>query len=661
MPLTFRFALSGIWKNRQIYIPYLLTGVVNVALFYMLATLAYHSKINKLYDNDTDSIGQMLGLGLWVVGIFAVIFLFYANSFLLKRRQKEFGLYSVLGMGRREIARALFCEFLMTTFGALTGGLLIGLLLNRLVFLLLIRIMKIQTKLKPEFSTKAMLITAALFAGAFFVNFLAQILRISTSRPIELVRGSNTGEKEPRIKWILVILGLAAIGYGYKLALTQVHAVKAAKTFLLAALLVIFGTYCLFIAVSVAILKILRKKKSFYYKPGNFTAISGMLYRMKQNGVGLASISILSTMVLLTIATTVSLIAGIDGFLKDLYPADLQVHTGFVSPENETRLTEAIRREIADSGNTVSDEIFYSYYWYSARVDRNRIDIVLYPDIFSDDDDNQLIILTDKAYERNTGESLNLKHGEVVLESTSDFAYGTMTLGSMRFAVHRSEEAKMLPYLAAEPDRYCLILTEADIEMVLSKYGIDTNRVTYYYMANLSGTKEQQIACAESLEKDSGIQVDSNLSANVYTFCKARDYDEMAAAAAAQYGSLFFIGIFLGIVFLLGTVLIIYYKQISEGYDDAERFSVMRKVGMSSDEIRSTIRRQVIMVFFLPLLVSVVHISVAFRFMTQLLALMSFENTPLFMLCTAGCILVFALVYGAVYLLTAKAYYRIVK
>ena len=662
MPFTLRFAFSGILKNRQIYIPYLLTGVVNVALFYMLATLAYHSKIQHLFDSDDDTVAKMLGYGVWIVGLFSLVFLFYSNSFLLKHRQKEFGLYTVLGMGRREIARSLFCEFLMSTGIALAGGLLIGLLLNRLAFLLLIRIMNIKTILKPEFSSKAMLTTAVLFTCIFFVNFLRLVIRIASSRPIELVHGSNTGEKEPRIKWILLILGLASLGAGYTLALTQDHAAKAVKTFFIAVLLVIFGTYCLFIAVSIAVLKLLRRKKSFYYKPGNFTAVSGMLYRMKQNGVGLASISILSTMVLLTIAMTVSLVAGIDGFLQNLYPVDLSVTAMWVSPENEARFTETIRKTITDSGNTVSDETSYTYYQYLGRVDRNRIEIVLNPDIFDDEDDYMLTILTDTSYEKNTGESLNLKHGEAVLESSSDFAYDTMSVGHMRFSVHRNEDAKMLAYEAGEPDRYCLILTQADIDLILMEYGIDGKAKTYYsYNANLSGTKEQQIACAEALFKDNSIVVDSNLSARGYAFSKARDFDQAASTATAYYGGLFFVGIFLGIVFLLGTVLVIYYKQISEGYEDAERFSVMRKVGMSQDEIRSTIRRQIILIFFLPLLVAVVHILVAFRYMTQILQLMGFEYTQLFLLCTGGCILVFALVYGAVYLLTAKAYYRIVK
>jgi putative ABC transport system permease protein len=661
MPFTLRFAWSGIWKNRQIYIPYLLTGIVNVALFYMLATLAYHSKIKILYDYDDDTVARMLGYGVWIVGLFSLVFLFYSNSFLLKHRQKEFGLYTVLGMGRKEIARSLFCEFLMSTGIALIGGLLVGLLLNRLAFLLLIRIMNIKTILKPEFSSKAMLTAAVLFTCIFFVNFLRLVIRIASSRPIELVHGSNAGEKEPRIKWILLILGLASLGAGYTMALTQDHAAKAVKTFFIAVLLVIFGTYCLFVAGSIAVLKILRKKKSFYYKPGNFTAVSGMLYPMKQNGVGLASISILSAMVLLTIATTVSLVAGIDGFLQDLFPVDLSVSAIRVSPDNEARLTEAIRKAITDSGNAASDETSYTYYRYSARVDKNRLEIVLNPDIFSDDDDNQLTILTDTAYEKNTGESLHLKPGEAVLESVSEFAYDTMSVGQMSFSVHRNEEAKMLAYEMSEPDRYCLILTQTDIDLLLMEYGIDPNRAAYSYNANLSGTKEQQIACSESLFKDGSIAVDSNLSARGYAISKARDFDQTASATAAYYGGLLFVGIFLGIIFLLGTVLIIYYKQISEGYDDAERFSVMRKVGMSQDEIRSTIRRQILIVFFLPLLVAVVHILVAFRYVTQLLQLMGFENTLLFMLCTGVCILVFALVYGVVYLLTARAYYRIVK
>ncbi len=651
MPFTIRFAFSGILKNRQIYIPYLLTGVVNVALFYMLATLAYHSKIREVYGGE--SLSTMLGFGVWVAGIFSAIFLFYSNSFLIKRRQKEFGLYSVLGMGRKEIARTLFCESLMTTFGGLIGGFLIGLLLNRLLFLLLIRIIKIKTILEPEFSSRAMLITAVLFAGIFFANFLIQILRISISRPIELVRGSNTGEKEPRTKWILTILGVASIGTGYVMALSQENANQASETFFIAVLLVIFGTYCLFIAVSIAVLKLLRKKKAFYYKPRNFTAVSGMLYRMKQNGVGLASISILSTMVILTVATTVSLFAGVDEFVNKSYPTDLYSTVISVSPESEDRLTETIRKGIADSGNMASDESYYSYYRYSARIQKNKIEILANEALFNSESMIILTILSGTAYEKAAGISLNLQPGQAVLKGSSDFAYDTITVGHKSFSVCKKEDAKQLTKSDEIYKRYDLILTQSDIDQILSEYELSKNDMDYYYEANLSGTRGQQIACAAALNSEGGILAESR----GYVGSKALFYDEQIAAL----GGLLFIGIFRGIVFLLGTVLIIYYKQISEGYDDTERFSVMRKVGMSQEEIRSTIRRQVILVFFLPLLVAVIHILVAFRYMTQILAGIGFENTSLFLLCTGVCILVFALVYGAVYLLTAKAYYRIVK
>jgi len=413
---TFRFALSGIWKNRQIYIPYLLTGVVNVSLFYMLATLIYNSNLRNIYGGE--QVATMLGLGAWVVGIFSAIFLFYSNSFLIKRRKKEFGLYSVLGMGKKEISRTLFCEFLMTTFFSLVGGFLTGLLLNRLVFLLLVKILNVKAALEPEFSPNAVIFTTELFAGIFLASFLVQLLRVSISRPIELVRGSNEGEKEPRTKWVLTVLGIASIGIGYAMALSQENALQALQTFFIAVLFVIFGTYCLFVAVSIAILKILRKKKSFYYKSRNFTSVSGMLYRMKQNGVGLASISILSTMVLLTVATTLSLYAGIGDVLKDRFPVDLSIDAYSVTAENEDRYTETIKKIIADSGNTPSEETAYTYYLNPARINQNKVEIITDSNIFSMDM-VQFTILSEKEYEKNTGKSLNLQPGQAALECTS--------------------------------------------------------------------------------------------------------------------------------------------------------------------------------------------------------------------------------------------------
>ncbi len=649
----FRFALSGIWKNRQIFIPYLLTGVVNVSLFYMLMSLVYNPQLADVYGGD--AVTTMLSLGVWVVGIFSAIFLFYSNSFLIKRRKKEFGLYSVLGMGKKQLAGTLFCEFLCTTAIALLGGLLLGILLSRLTFLLLIRLMSYTVILKPAFSWRAIAFTAEIFGGIFLISFLIHLLRVSVSRPIELVRGSNTGEKEPRTKWILVVIGVLSLGAGYAIALSQRNALEAMNYFFLAVLLVILGTYCLFIAVSVAILKFLRKRKAFYYRADNFTAISGMLYRMKQNGVGLASICILSTMVLLTVATTLSLFAGMQDVLKNRFPVNLNVTMQRISEDKKDEYTADIRKVIEDAGISPEGEIIYSGFTNPAEISGENVKILTDANLYTMSMVH-FIFMTDSEYAEATGTAVQLEDGTAILESSDPYLKDKMTVSGVPLQIINSKDKPILSSESITITTYTLVLTQSDFEKVVSASGIDQSRVYYVYETNLTGTKAQGKACADALEKRLS-EISAADGCSYYVDSQAATEEQVHAL----YGSLFFIGIFLGIVFLLGTVLIIYYKQISEGYDDEVRFSVMRKVGMSDAEIRGTIHRQIVMVFFLPLLIAVIHILVAFRYMTQILKLMGLANTSLFLICTAICLLVFAVVYGVVYLLTARAYYRIVR
>ena len=665
-----KLAVQNIRNNRSTYIPYMITCIFCIAMMYMMEFLRDCPTLDQavLYASE---VRMILSAGEIIVKIFCVIFLIYSNSFLMKRRQKEIGLYNILGLERNHIGIVLLLETIFTTFISLAGGIAAGILASKLSLLLLLRLLHIPAVLGFYVSVKGILVCLAMFGAIFLLIFLLNLRRIHLSQPVELLRGNNAGEREPKAKWFMALSGFICLGIGYYLAITTESPVKAIGVFLLAVILVMAGTYLLFTAGSIVILKLLRRKKSFYYRTGNFISISGMLYRMKQNAVGLASICILSTGVLLMISMTVSIYFGMGDTMVNRYPYDTDISiTGVSEKECQTAIA-AFEKAISDNDVPVDKKAEEIYLTIVCCTEHNKILITQTDTLSNSGSVLTLSILRQSEYEKLTGTDPALQDGEI-LAWVSDSAQksDSITVNDLAFSVKKwMDNSPLTCGRDLVYDNAVFVVTDSDFEqfdeMRLEMYKNVSSApagqdLTVHLGLNINGSDEKKIAYGTPvLETIRGLRDNGQLSDNswITSGIRAQEYNSYYA----DNGSLLFIGIFLGSLFLLGTAMIIYYKQISEGYEDQNRFEIMQKVGLSHREVKSSIRRQILMVFFLPLLMAMIHISMAFPLIRRMLLLFGMTNTKLFVGCTAGTALIFALVYGLIYLMTARSYYHIVE
>ena len=651
-------------------------------MYYIMTSLLYHSDLLK--NRGGDSIQITLELGSGIVFIFSTIFIFYANSFLIKQRSREIGLYSVLGMGKRNIAGVLFFEFLFSSAGSVFAGLIIGIAFSRLVYMLLGKLISYDTVFRYEISGKALLQTAIVFLVILFASFIFHLFRISISHPVDLVKGSSVGEKEPKTKWIMAILGTVTLVAGYVLANTQENPLAAFQVFFFAVVLVMVGTYWLFIAGSIVLLKCLKKNKKFYYHAENFTSISGLIYRMKQNAVGLASICILSTMALLTISTTASMYLGVDEAYKLRYPNDISIRYLGIQDSQVDLFTDTIHQLVDDRALKTENESVVTYINGVSILQDSHIDIavrdrqgnavVLFPAQDRNDqvrpDPNQplsgnqsfLTIMDNASYNnRATGSRVSLQTGEILFFTTKGYSRDTLEIGTKVFQVKKTEDLEGFDEALSITDSTTIVIADTDYDQIISEHQIGGHQnivMSFDIQGNKDASIELQSAIQNKLVHDPvpGIAIDpSGNNLNIESAQEGRN------GFYSLHGGLLFLGIFLGMIFLFGTVLIIYYKQISEGYMDRNRFDVMRKVGMGDKEIKRTIQKQILLVFFLPLVTTFLHMAFAFKFMTQILNVMGFFSQNLFLIATIICLAIFAVIYGIVYLLTARTYYRIIR
>ena len=650
-----KLALTNIKKNSKFYLPYLLTGTGTVAMFYIMCMIATNEGVLNMRGGDTLSF--ILMFGTIVIGVFSTIFLLYTNSFLMKRRKKELGLYNILGMEKQHIAKILFFETVFTGIGMILTGLGFGILFSKLIFMLLFRMLKFSVPMSFIISTVSIAVTALLFCGIFIVTLLANLLQIRLTKPIDLLKGGNIGEREPKSKWLITIIGLLTTGAGYFIALVTKSPLDAVSLFFIAVLLVIAGTYCLFTAGSITLLKTMRKNKGYYYKTKHFTSISGMIYRMKQNAVGLANICILSTMVLVMVSTTVSLYAGAEDALLTSYPTDIKIIV-YNPEEGQRESALKLTMDTVEQQNRIMTNLLdYKRLTFAVKRAGNT---------FSTDLDNRaynadvysLSFLSSGEYERLTGNKVDLSKNEVLVYGLQEGFGSSFTLFDQEYRIVKrledfpieSEHGTMIVNIVS-----IVVEDEAMLEGLYQKqlaaYGENASNMDYFISFDMNGSKEEKIACYNAL-----IKAIRSIAPESYIYCRQAIESEFYS----MYGGLFFLGLFLGLLFLMATVLIIYYKQISEGYDDKERYEIMQKVGMSRSEVRSSISSQILKVFFLPLVMSIIHITAAFKMITKLLLVFKLTNIPLFLGCTALTILIFAIIYAIVYVLTARAYYRIV-
>ena len=657
-----KMAAGNLVRNRRFEFPYLLTGLITVAMFYNMTFLTFHEELKNMPGGAT--IPTIMNLGTMVVGLFAVIFLLYTNTFLMKRRHKEIGLYNILGMSKRHIAVVMLWETVYTCLITVVGGLLLGILLSKLMLLLLYKILFFSVSFGFMVSWKSVGITAVLFVAIYLVALLLNLLHVHLSKPVELLKGGSVGEKEPKTKVLLAILGVVTLGAGYYIAITTESPLEALMLFFLAVILVIIGTYCLFTAGSIAFLKAMKKRKNYYYQAKHFIGISGMLYRMKQNAVGLANICILSTMVLVMISTCVCLYIGTGDALNAMYPHDIIYSQSWQDSGNRSKeevrvqIQEALDKAGMEPTHVQEVDQLTTVNSMPEEATLGGVD----PNAGVMDLSNTVttLVVTAEGYRQMTGNTLNLAPGEAAIYTTeSQGEWEKISFLGLSFSIKTWLPEAPAITVEGYSERYIFLVVadDAAMEAVYQQQMLDggglASNIYWEYSLDFDGvSKEEMLQLYQTLRSS----VLSDTGDNTLSCRDAQEVDFYSL-----YGSLLFLGLFLGALFLMATVLIIYYKQISEGYEDKERFAIMEKVGMSQQQVRTAIRSQVRMVFFLPLLGAIIHLAASFKMISKLMAALGLQNIPLFALCCVGTVAAFAVGYFIIYHLTARTYYKIVR
>lgn len=660
-----KLAVGNLKKNGRLYLPYILAAVGIGAMYYIMVALAGDEGIMDM--PGALELKMIMGLGCGVIMVFAIIFLFYTNSFLMKRRKKEFGLFHILGMEKRHIGRMMFWETCMVGFISIAGALTAGVILYKLVVLVLLRITGLEVPFGFRISGSGIATVAACFAVIFIMTLLYNLRQVQKANAIELLHSGSQGEREPKTRWLLALVGLAALGLGYGIAIVTEDPVGAMLLFFVAVLLVVLGTYCLFTAGSIAVLKMMRRNKKYYYKTKHFTSVSGMIYRMKQNAVGLANICILSTMVLVMVSGTVSLYAGVDDIIDTRYPKDFAI-TGYSGmPEEEKAALKGMFLQAAEeTGLTVGETTEYST--LSFAVWKSGENMVITSPQGGTPEGSMCILelLTLEEFNRFSKEQKELAEDEILVSvRQGDDGEQGYNFNGMQFRIKEYLEDFTLEGLDTNVvyDGYFVVVKDSQVLEKINglqreAYGDRASTENYSLYANLSGEKQQKAACGKRLEELLGAYNQDKGEEGLAVSINVKE--EQREGFLIFCGGFLFLGVFLGFVFLMATVLIIYYKQVSEGYEDKERFEIMQKVGMGPREVKASIHSQILKVFFLPLVMACIHLTMAFPMLNRLLMLFNLRNPQLFATCTILCVGVFAAIYGIVFGITAKAYYRIV-
>ena len=660
-----RLAATNLKKNRRFYLPYLLACIVIVALFCIILTLASDPYLGQMQHGG--SVSQVLGFGVLIMALFSAIILFYTNSTFTKQRKREFAIYNILGMEKRHISYVLFWESLYTAAMALFFGLVAAGVFSKLLQLVLVRLIGGEATFGLNISLMSIGYTAVFFGALFLLLLLNTIRIIHLSNPVQLLRAGSEGEREPRSKWILALLGAVCLAAGYIISLRTNAALYAIQYFFPAVILVIIGTYLTFIALSIVVLKALRKNRRYYYKTSHFATVSGLIYRMSRNAAGLASICILSTMVLVTVSTTVSLYKGVDAYAAVRWPQDmtltLMTDTRTNTVPDVAPVLQVVDDAMTRAGLTQSNVHGYRTVRFSTLRSGDALDQFTGSGV----DAYTVLVLDTEGYADLTGEQVTLAPGDALAWTDGKPFGDTVTICGRAFRL-RQLDSFPLDSGSSIMGLHTLYLVVPDLDSVLelraqqnayaSEHGGTRSMLNYTYQFDLSGTDAEQLDALHALLGDPAFASAAEAANVQYTTdMRADGYPTLRS----MYGGFLFLGFFLGFVFLFATVLIIYYKQVSEGYDDRGRFRIMQQVGMTPKEVKATIRTQVLLMFFLPLVTAAIHIAFAFPLIKQIVFAFGLQNVHLFLLCTLGTFGVFALLYTFVYLLTARTYYRIVR
>ena len=667
-----KLAFSSMRKNKRFYLPYILTCIGMVMMQYIIVFLSVTPVFSKM--PGAGSLQMMLGLGGYIIGIFSVIFLFYTNSFLMRRRRKEFGLYNILGMGKFNIGRVLFWETVLTAAIALSVGLGLGIVLSKAAELSLMNMLHGDISYTISVSGKAIMTTLLCFLAIFALLMVNSLVKLSISSPISMLRSENVGEKKPKGNWLLGLIGLLFVGGAYYMALTIKNPLSALMWFFVAVIMVIVGTYMLFISGSVLMCNILKKNKKYYYNPKHFVSVSSMAYRMKRNGAGLASICILGTMVLVMIASTSCLYFGAEDAMGSRYPREINSTVTFEDPSEMSEENVAILREKAETaaageGVTEKNILDYRYAQATGVVDETGeidVDIAYLSEVSESDIDNLYIyyFMSLDDYNKMTNQNKTLEDNQALIYvNRGEYDYKKIKIGdNINYEiVEEVDECVDSPYASMDAvSSVFIVVKDLDscmeiLDALSEMYGQTLIQLRWNYGFDTGLSDERQIEV-----RDSMIGTFDNLLRDGESSFSGVSCESLADNKADFYGTfggLLFLGAMLSIVFIFAAVLIIYYKQISEGYEDQSRFDIMQKVGMTKREIRKSINSQLLIVFFLPLVAAGIHLTFAFPFVHKLFNLM---NAKLLIATTAITFLIFAAFYMLVYRITSNAYYKIV-
>ena len=654
-----RMAVKGVIQNGTVYYPYLMAGIFSAFTYFIFASILCNDLVATLPHSAYAWMLLLIGKGL--LGIILIPFLFYANSFLIKRRTKEFGLYSILGLEKRHIGVLLFCETLLIYLAVISGGILLGTVLAKLFFLLLLKLSNLPVEAEFIFTWQAFAETILFFGFTFAINLVYSLIQVSKSKPVELFSGSRKGEKEPKLVWLYAALGVLVLGTGYAVSIRSQLDEMIFIDFFLAVFLVVAGTYLVFTSGSVLILRILKKNKKFYYQKENFITVSGMLYRMKKNAAGLANICIFSTMVVITLICTVALYGGLEQITHYNYPYDIMLD--FASGNLSREQIEEDAGEIIDRNEKQAVRIdIFEVRSLSCRVNGNHAD----RPVSESRDNNTIYLLTLEDYNRIEGKDQTLSDGQILFYTNGpDLGFDTLDFLGIPLEI-KEEPEEIFPYPKAGKSFFDLMY----VMVVKDKEAFDLYAGEY---AKANGVTDRE-GFLESTYQKAGILLEGEDALKQETvealiawckeqqgfFASYKDGLEGRSMLRTMYGGLLFIGILFGTVFFMCLLLIMYYKQISEGYEDRGSYEIMQKVGMSDHEIRRTIHRQILLVFFLPLTGAVLHTMAGMFMVNNLMSALQLFDSRLIVTCTAAVLFVFMVIYCISYLRTARTYYKIV-
>ena len=659
MTMFNKLAIQNIRNNKNTFGPFALCTATMVALFYMILSITRQVQKGGFYG--ADAMNQVMVFGCWVCGIFSVMVILYTNNFMIKKRSKELGLYSMLGMDKKHISKVLFWEMVDSGLASILAGLAVGLSFSKLVFMGMEKLIKLNTGIKFTIEARPIIMTVSVFVSVFAIAIIFNFIRVFRMKPIELMRSTSFGEKEPKANWFIAILGIACLAIGYYIAITTENPIKAMSMFFIAVLFVIAGTYFTFISSAVAILKLLKKNKNYFYKKNHFVTISGLIYRMKANAVGLANICILSTAVLVILFSTSALLIGTEESINNIYPEDVFVSCGNVSGKTDSidvkKFEQVAKKNLSTNNLSIKDVEYKFFSSVVAKFDGNTLIATEQMDDF--DNMSFIYIASAEDFSRKIGKEILLAEDEFLWYSSVDreFKNQELVIGNkkMKMAGKLEDKYAMNDNVTIINETATMIVKDLATVENLTKsmnkmFGDKGIVMRFSYSYNLDGSIQDKTTYGKTLDKEFKKVIPEVDSVS----CKnniRQDYINL-------YGSLFFIGIFIGIMFLVTTVMIIYYKQISEGYEDREKFQILKKVGMSDREIKGTIRSQILTVFFIPIIVAVIHIVAAFKAIQRIMIIFGITSLQLLIVCLVATVLVYIVVYALIYGVTARSYYK---